>query len=74
MQVTLEKNEGIHCSLLIEVPAHEIDSVVSKEINRTAKTIKMDGFRPGKVPAGMVKKKDGEQLRMEVISDLIPQK
>ncbi|NDT27593.1 trigger factor, partial [Francisella tularensis subsp. holarctica] len=61
-------------SLLIEVPANEIDSVVSKEINRTAKTIKMDGFRPGKVPAGMVKKKYGEQIRMEVISDLIPQK
>ncbi|ABI82791.1 trigger factor [Francisella tularensis] len=74
MQVTLEKKEGIHCSLLIEVPANEIDSVVSKEINRTAKTIKMDGFRPGKVPAGMVKKKYGEQIRMEVISDLIPQK
>ncbi|AEB28677.1 trigger factor [Francisella hispaniensis] len=74
MQVTVEKKEGIHCSLLIEVPANEIDSVVSKEINRTAKTIKMDGFRPGKVPASMVKKKYGEQIRMEVISDLIPQK
>ena len=74
MQVTVEKKEGIHCSLLIEVPANEIDSVVSKEINRTAKTIKMDGFRPGKVPAGMVKKKYGEQIRMEVISDLITQK
>ena len=74
MQVTVEKKEGIHCSLLIEVPANEIDSVVSKKINRTAKTIKMDGFRPGKVPAGMVKKKYGEQIRMEVISDLIPQK
>ncbi|MDE4955380.1 trigger factor family protein, partial [Francisella tularensis] len=53
MQVTLEKKDGIHCSLLIEVPANEIDSVVSNEINRTAKTIKMDGCRPGKVPAGM---------------------
>ncbi|AIT10207.1 trigger factor [Candidatus Francisella endociliophora] len=74
MQVTVEKKEGIHCSLLIEVPANEIDSAVTKEVNKTAKTIKMDGFRPGKVPAGMVKKKYGEQIRMEVISDLIPQK
>ncbi|AXA34243.1 trigger factor [Francisella adeliensis] len=74
MQVTVEKKEGINCSLLIEVPANEIDSVVEKEVNKTAKTIKMDGFRPGKVPAGMVKKKYGEQIRMEVISDLIPQK
>ncbi|WP_150467743.1 trigger factor [Francisella sp. SYW-9] len=74
MQVTVEKKEGIHCSLLIEVPANEIDTEVSKRVNNTAKTIKMDGFRPGKVPAGMVKKKYGEQIRMEVISDLIPQK
>ncbi|MED7789028.1 trigger factor [Francisella sp. 19X1-34] len=74
MQVTVEKKEGIHCSLLIEVPANEIDAEVSKRVNNTAKTIKMDGFRPGKVPAGMVKKKYGEQIRMEVISDLIPQK
>lgn len=74
MQVTVEKKEGINCSLLIEVPANEVDSIVTKEINKTAKTIKMDGFRPGKVPAGMVEKKYGEQIRMEVISDLIPQK
>ena len=74
MQVTVENKEGINCSLLIEVPAVEIDSAVTKEVNKTARTIKMDGFRPGKVPASMVKKKYGEQIRMEVISDLIPQK
>ena len=74
MQVTVEKKEGINCSLLIEVPAVEIDSAVTKEVNKTARTIKMDGFRPGKVPASMVKKKYGEQIRMEFISDLIPQK
>ena len=74
MQVTVEKKEGINCSLLIEVPANEIDSAVTKEVNKTAKTIKMDGFRPGKVPASMVKKKHGEQIRMDVLSDLIPQK
>ncbi|MGQ4005423.1 trigger factor [Francisellaceae bacterium CB300] len=74
MQVTVEKKEGINCSLLIEVPANEIDSAVIKEVNKTAKTIKIDGFRPGKVPASMVKKKYGEQIRMEVISDLIPHK
>ncbi len=74
MQVTVEKKEGINCSLLIEVPANEIDSAVTKEVNKTAKNIKMDGFRPGKVPASIVEKKYGEQIRMEVISDLIPQK
>jgi trigger factor len=74
MQVTVEKKEGIHCSLLIEVPANEIDSAVTAEVNKVAKTMKMDGFRPGKVPASMIKKKYGEQIRMDVISDLVPHK
>ena len=74
MQVTVEKREGINQSLLIEVPANEVDTEVSKKINQASKTIKMDGFRPGKVPASLVKKKYGEQLRLEVISDIIPKK
>ena len=74
MQVTVEKKEGIHCSLLIEVPANEIDSAATAEVNKVAKTMKMDGFRPGKVPVSMIKKKYGEQIRMDVISDLVPHK
>ncbi|QIV95852.1 trigger factor [Allofrancisella inopinata] len=74
MDVTVEKKEGINCSLLIEVPADEIDNMVTQKIAQTAKSIKLDGFRPGKVPASLVKKKYGEQIRFEVISDLIPKK
>ena len=61
MQVSVEKKEGIHCVLNIELPATEIDAEVSKRIQRIAKTAKVDGFRPGKVPTGMIKKKYGEQ-------------
>ena len=74
MQVTVEKKEGINCSLLIEVPAADIDNAVAKKVASTAKTVKLDGFRPGKVPAGVVKQKFGQQIRMEVISEVIPQK
>ncbi|AJC48809.1 trigger factor [Allofrancisella guangzhouensis] len=74
MHVTVEKKEGINCSLLIEVPANEIDNMVAQKISQTAKSIKLDGFRPGKVPVSLVKNKYGEQIRFEVISDLIPKK
>ena len=74
MKVTVEKKEGINCSLLIELPANEIDSVVTKEIAKAAKTMKVDGFRPGKVPAGYVKKNHGEEIRFDVVSNVIPQK
>ncbi len=72
MQVSVERKEGIHCVLNIELPAGEIEQEVSKRIQRIARTAKIDGFRPGKVPTGMIKKKYGEQVRFEVLGDLLP--
>lgn len=74
MQVSVEKKEGIHCILNIELPAAEIDQEVSKRIQRITKTAKVDGFRPGKVPAGIIKKKYGEQVRFEVLGDVLSSK
>ncbi|WP_119345006.1 trigger factor [Facilibium subflavum] len=74
MQVSVEKKEGIHCVLNIELSASEVDQEVSKRIKKIAKTAKIDGFRPGKVPAGVIKKKYGEQIRFEVLGDVLPQK
>ena len=74
MQVSVEKKEGIHCVLNIELPAKEVDQEVLKRIKKIAKTAKMDGFRPGKVPVGVLKKKYGEQVRFEVLGDVLPKK
>ncbi len=74
MQVTVEKKEGIHCELAIEVPFIEIDKEVTKRLQKIAKTAKFDGFRPGKVPVNFVKKRYGEEIRFEVIGDVLPQK
>ena len=74
MQVTVEKKEGIVCDLVIEVPFAEVDREVSSRLQKIAKTAKIDGFRPGKVPVSFVKKRYGEDVRYEVISDLLPKK
>ncbi|MBK2124336.1 trigger factor [Fangia hongkongensis] len=74
MQVSVEKKEGIHCILNVEIPASEVDQEVSKRIKKIAKTARVDGFRPGKVPAGVIKKKYGEQVRFEVLGDVLPAK
>ncbi|MFZ9034924.1 MAG: trigger factor [Francisellaceae bacterium] len=73
MQVSVEKKEGIHCTLAIELPAETIDQEVKKRINKIAKTAKLDGFRPGKVPVGVIKKRYGEQVRFEVLGEVLPQ-
>ena len=74
MQVTVEKKEGIHCQLAIELPFVEIDQEVTKRLQKIARTAKFDGFRPGKVPVSFVKKRYGEEVRFEVIGDVLPQK
>lgn len=74
MQVSVEKKQGIQCVFNIELPANEIDQEVSNRIKKIAKTAKMDGFRPGKVPVNMIKEKHGAQVRLEVIGDILPQK
>ncbi|MGB2325695.1 MAG: trigger factor, partial [Pseudomonadales bacterium] len=53
------------------VPAEKIDSAVDKKVQETAKTIRLDGFRKGKVPTKVVKKRYGASIRQEVLGDVI---
>jgi trigger factor len=55
----------------VTVPAEQVDSAVDKKVNETAKTIRIDGFRPGKVPAKVVKKRYGASIRQDVLGDVI---
>ena len=74
MQVSIEKKEGINCVINIEVPSNEIDQEVITRIKNISKTIKMDGFRPGKIPLNIVKNRHSHRIRMEVISEILPKK
>jgi len=56
MQVSVEATTSIERRLTVTVPSEQIDSAVDKKVNETAKTIRIDGFRPGKVPTKVVKK------------------
>ena len=50
MQVSVETTSNIERRMTIGVPAQEIDQAVQKRLQETARTVKMNGFRPGKVP------------------------
>lgn len=71
MKFSVEKKEGIECKLKIELFADDIDTEISKRINKISKNSKMDGFRPNKVPLNIIKKKYGSQIRLEVVGDLL---
>ena len=71
MQVTTETLEGLKRKLTVQVPSETIETAVDKKLKQLSKTVKMDGFRPGKVPVSVVKQTYGGAVRQEVIGDVI---
>ena len=71
MQVSIENVSGLERRLKISVPATQVEQTVNKKINQAARTIKMDGFRVGKVPVNEVKKRYGAGIRAEALDDII---
>ena len=62
MQIKETANEGLKRAYAITIPAKEIDARIDSQIKKIAPQVKMPGFRPGKVPANLVRKMHGEQL------------
>ena len=58
-------------NLMLSLPATSIESEVNSRLKRIAKTAKMSGFRPGKVPFNIVANQYGFQVRQEVMSDVV---
>ncbi len=71
MQVSVENISGLERRLKIAVPASQVEQTVAKKINQAARTIKIDGFRVGKVPLNVVKKRYGASIRAEALDDII---
>jgi len=71
MQVSVEQNEGLERQLKVEIPGDRIDDAVQQRLQRLQKTVRLDGFRPGKVPLRVVRDRFGGQVRQEVLGELV---
>ena len=71
MQVSLETTSTLERRLTITVPAETVDKKVEKRLREMGKRAQMHGFRPGKVPFGMLKKRYGPGARDEVLGEVI---
>ncbi len=71
MQVSVESTGDLERKLTIQVPPEQIENEVDKRLKSLAKKVRLDGFRPGKVPLREVKRRYDSQVRSEVIGDVI---
>lgn len=71
MQVTVETVSTLERRVKVVVPAAKIDQDVSARVAKAARTVRMDGFRPGKVPLSLVQKRFGESIRQEALGEII---
>ena len=73
MQTVETLNEGLKRGFKITMSAREIDARVDAELKRIAPQIRMPGFRPGKVPANLVRKMHGAALQQDALNSSIQQ-
>jgi trigger factor len=71
MQFSVENVGKLERKLTVKFPAERYESQVSARIAEMSRTVRLKGFRPGKVPANVIQQRFGAQVRGEVLSDLI---
>jgi trigger factor len=71
MQANLEVLEGLVRRLDISVPMDQLESEVQGRLKRLARSVKMDGFRPGKAPLSAVARQHGAGVRQEVLGETL---
>lgn len=71
MEVSVENTGGLARRMTVQVPAERIDQEVESRLQSLSRTVRLDGFRAGKVPLKVVTQKYGKQVRMEVVDQIV---
>ncbi len=73
MQVFIETTSGLERRLTVGIPAERVENEVNSRLQKSAKNIRLDGFRPGKVPMKVIRQRFGPGVRQEVVGEVINQ-
>ncbi len=71
MQVSETKSEGLSREFSVSLPASEIEEKISHRLKEIAKTAQLPGFRPGKVPVSMLRKRYGPSVMGEILEKAV---
>ena len=71
MQIVETTNEGLKRAYTLTITAKDIDAKIDAEVKKVAPQVRMPGFRPGKVPANLVRKMHGDALHADVLNTTV---
>lgn len=71
MQVSVETGDGLTRRLKVELPAEDIEQEIEKRLQNYARSARLPGFRPGKVPVRVMRQRYGDSVRMEVFGERV---
>ena len=71
MEVSVENTGGLERRMTVQVPAERVDQEVGSRLQSMSTTVRLDGFRPGKVPLKVIEQKYGKQVRLEVVDQVV---
>ncbi len=71
IEITTKKSEGVERLLAVSVPVEAVRSAEDQAARKYATRVRLPGFRPGKAPPAMVRKKFGDAIRQEALEALV---
>lgn len=71
MQIVETTNEGLKRAYTLTISAKDIEARIDSEVKKIAPQVKMPGFRPGKVPANLIRKMHGESLHNDALNETL---
>ncbi|MCG6900711.1 MAG: trigger factor [Gammaproteobacteria bacterium] len=71
MEVSVESTGGLNRRMTVKVPAERVEQEVESRLKSMSQTVRLAGFRPGKVPRKVIEQKYGKQVRHEVVDQVI---
>jgi trigger factor len=71
MQISVQSTGALERRMNIQVPAERVTQAINTRLQSLTRTVRINGFRPGKVPVTVVKQQYGAAVRQEVIEDLV---
>jgi trigger factor len=74
MQQAVQNTSALERNITVSIPVDHLEAEIQQRLKKLARTVKMQGFRPGHVPIKMVERHYGFQVRQEVVTDEVQQR